>query len=197
MKFFKIGLLTLAITFSAVSFGQDVKPLRLGVRLGAPSLFTANVEYVTPLLDNRVSVIVDYMSLNPTVDEVSLDYSNFEIGSNIYLNNTGRGLYLNISYLSFDAEGTYPDVEFDDNTVGTGVGKVDFSTMNLKLGFKFGRTFFTRFEVGYGFGSIPVDEIVVQSIDGPGQSIEEIPSIPGISSSGTFLFSIGFGVAFL
>jgi hypothetical protein len=124
---FKI-LLILSCCFSyaqetittSVQKGESIKPLRIGAKLGTPSIFTANVEYVTPLLDNRVAATLDYMSLSQTVDDVSIKYNNFEFGTNVYLNNTGKGLYGSLTYFSFKSNGTFTEVEFDDFSVEDG-----------------------------------------------------------------------------
>lgn len=201
MKTFNIKIvLTLLIILTGIgtSFAQNdtlaksIKPLRFGVKIGVPHLFTANAEYVTPLLGNRVAVAVDYMSLSKTVDATQIKYNNFEIGTNIYLNKKGKGLYGGISYFSFDGDGTYTDVDFDDGSTGTGTGNIKFNTFNFKLGYKVGRTFFVRFEIGYGFGDIP-EYILVTSTSGSQTTKEEIPDIPGISTSGLLVMNFGFG----
>ena len=174
---------------------ESVKPLRVGVRLGTPHIITGNVEYVTPLLNNRVAFTLDYMSLSKTVDDVSINYNNFEFGTNVYLSNTGKGLYGAITYFSFKSEGTYTDVDFISST-NDGTGKIDFSTFNLKIGAKLGRTFYFRAEVGYGFGKIP-EFIVVESNTSTETTLEEIPEIPGISNSGLLIVNIGIGFSFL
>src|SRR5690606_27024723 len=103
--------------------------------------------------------------------------------------------YGGISYFSFDGEGTYTDIEFDDNTYGDGTGNIKFNTLNLKLGVKLGRAFFFRLEVGYGFGKIP-EYILVTSNTNSQTTEEEIPEIPGIGNSGlpVFNFGVGFGL---
>lgn len=174
---------------------ESIKPLRLGVKLGVPNILSANLEYVTPLLNNRVALMLDYMSLSKTIDDVNVNYNNFEIGTNIYINNTGKGLYGGISYFSFDAEGTYSDVEFTSST-NQGTGNIKFNTVNFKIGAKLGRTFFFRIEAGYGFGDIP-EYVVVNSNSSNETSIEEIPEITGISKSGIPVFNIGIGFSFL
>jgi len=202
-KLFIVFLLCSIISFAQETNNEEelqneeisIKPLRIGVKLGAPSLFTANIEYVTPLFDNRVAIILDYMSLSHTIDEVSLDYNNFEIGTNIYLKENGKGLYGSITYFSFKSEGVYEDAEFDD-FVGEGRTEINFNTINFKIGAKLGNAFFFRIEAGYGFGEIP-ETITVTSTQTPETIEEEIPDIPGISSSGAIVFNFGIGFAFL
>lgn len=171
---------------------RSIKPLRLGVKVGVPNILTANAEYVTPLFGNRVAIAVDYMSLSQNISDTDINYSNFEIGSNVYFNSTGKGFYGSISYFSFDGDGTYTDIEYDNGYYGDGTGSIKFNTINLKLGVKLGRTFFFRFEVGYGFGDIP-EHVLVTSTTTSQTAYEEIPEIPGISSSGVPVFNLGIG----
>lgn len=178
---------------------KSIKPLRIGAKIGVPSLITASAEYVTPLLNNRVALAIDYFALGREFDGTEIDYTNFEIGTNIYVNPRGKGFYGGISYTSFSSEGTFLDVEFDDANFSTGNGKanIDYNTLNLKVGVKLGRVFYFRMEAGYGFGTIPT-EVLVRGIDNPSlTSIEEIPDIPGISDSGIIYFNLGIGFGFL
>lgn len=177
------------------SLAQD-KPLRIGIKLGIPNIITANVEYVTPLLNNRIAIAVDYMSLSKTIDDTNINYNNFEIGTNIYLTKKGKGLYAGISYFSFGGEGTFTEVEFQPDMYEDGVGEIKFNTLNLKLGVKLGRTFYFRFEAGYGFGDIP-EFILVTSKTSNETSLEEIPEIPGLNTSGLPVFNFGIGFSFL
>lgn len=204
MKYLKPYLiLALIFVFNFNNYAQtdgniskkNIKPFRLGIKIGLPTIATVNAEYVTPLLNDRVALSLDYMSLSPSIDEIEVKYNNFEIGANIYVNSTGQGFYAGISYFNFDGEGTYPDVDFDDGSYGDGTGDIKFNTVNLKLGLKFGSTLYTRLEIGYGFGDIP-EFIEVTSEDGNSSTFEEIPDIPGLSSSGLFTANIGFGIQF-
>lgn len=173
---------------------KSIKPLRIGVKVGVPSILTVNAEYVTPLLGNRVAIFGDYMALSRTIDEEEVDYTNYEVGANIYLNSKGKGLYVAISYFSFDANALFKEVEFE-NSYEDAAGNFKFNTTNIKLGAKFGRTFYFRIEAGYGFGDIP-EEIILTSSSGETVT-EEIPDIPGITSSGLPVFNFGIGFSFL
>lgn len=202
-NFQKIALTLLMSTFlfSSLQSQSDIntkgiKPLRIGIKAGLPNILTANTEYVTPLMNNRMAIVVDYMSLSKTIDETEINYNNFEIGSNIYLKSTGKGIYGGISYFSFDSEGTFREITFDDGSAEDGTGDIKFNTVNLKLGVKVGRAFYFRFEVGYGFGNIP-EQILVKSKSSGKTTYEEIPDIPGISSSGLPVINFGIGVGLL
>src|SRR5690606_1934849 len=99
MKYLKkICLIGLLVSFSMYNFAQgdslntkSIKPLRFGVKVGVPNIITANAEYVTPLLNNRVAFSIDYMSLSKTIDDTEINFNNFEIGTNIYFNKKGKG----------------------------------------------------------------------------------------------------------
>lgn len=177
------------------NLSDDLNPLRIGFKLGVPNIATINVEYLTPLWDDRVALSVDYFSLSPNIGDDEVSYSNFELGTNIYFNNTGKGIYVGISYFAFNGDFTLKDVDFDDGSFGNGKGTVDFNTINLKLGAKIGRTFYFRIEVGYGLGDIP-NTIVVRGENGQSSS-EDISDVASYIGSGVPVFNLGFGWAFL
>ena len=129
--------------------------------------------------------------------DTSLNF--FEIGSNVYFKNTGKGFYASLSYGSFNLEGTYTDAETVNGELfeGEAEGEIDITTVNLKLGVKLGNTFYFRAEVGYGFGDIPDEVIITGTVNGqPETGVEEIPDIPGIGDNGLLVANIGFGFAF-
>lgn len=195
----KINLLWFVCMIVITIQGQEnesIKPLRIGVKIGAPSVATLSAEYVSPLLDNRVGVTLDYLPINPTFDDVSLQLRNLEVGATIYLNNTGKGLYASASYFNFNTSADVVDVDFDDGTFGSGSTQLEFGTFNVKLGLKTGRTLFLRAELGYAFGNLP-NQLVIQSTDGTSFTTEPIEDIPVLGSSGFPIFNFGFGVAFL
>ena len=175
----------------------DINPLRLGVKVGAPSFITINVEYVTPLLDNRVAFAIDYFPLSINLLDIESKFKNFEIGSNIYLNNKGKGLYGGLSYYTFNAEVTnIEEVEFDDGSFGTGETNIKFNTFNLKIGAKLGRAFYFRIELGYGFGNLP-ETVVITSTDSNSSTTEDIGEVISFLGSGVPIFNFGIGYSFL
>ena len=193
MKNIFFTLLISLISSGLYGQARPVKHLRLGVRIGAPNVFTGHIEYVTHFWEDHIAFSADFMSLSPTIDDVKLNYTEFEIGSNIYFNANGNGLYGGISYFNFDGTGSYADIEFDDGSFGAGSGDLAFNTLNLKLGFKAGRHIYFRTEVGYGFGNIP-EQIIVKGSNGQ-VAVEDIPDVIGIGASGLIIFNIGFGCA--
>lgn len=175
---------------------ESIKPLRIGFKIGAPSVWNLHAEYVTPLLDNRVAATLDYFPLKANVSDIELKLNNVEFGSNIYLQNTGKGLYLGLSYLSFNAEADVIEVEYDDGSFGDGSTSLKFGTFNVKLGAKLGRTFYFRIELGYAFGSLP-DQLIITAKNGNGSTTEPIEDISVLSNSGLPLFNFGIGFSFL
>ncbi len=177
---------------------EDINPLRIGIKAGIPSFFTINIEYVTPLLDNRVAFAVDYFPLKINLLDIDGRFNNFEIGSNIYLKNTGKGLYGGISYYMFDAKATnLTDYEFDNGSFGAGETSLKFNTFNLKIGAKLGKAFYFRIEAGYGFGNIP-ETIEITSLDGNGSITENISEVFSyIGKAGVPIFNFGIGYSFL
>lgn len=190
-----ILLFFLTLNLYAQNDDKSIKPLRIGVKIGVPNLVTANAEYVTPLFGNRLAITGDYMSFATTIDGTDITYNNFEAGTNIYFNSKGKGFYIGLSYFSFDGEGEYKDVEFNNGSIEDGTGIIDFNTINAKLGVKVGRTFYFRMEAGYSLGDIP-EFIKVTSNSGSQTTTEEIQEIPGITTSEIPYFNIGFGFSF-
>ncbi len=177
----------------------DINPFRIGVKLGVPNIIGGDLEYVTPLLDNRIALFIDYsgFKISPDDDEIKIKY--FEIGTNIYFNNKGRGLYGAISYSKLNIDGLFSETETINGTVYDGIttGDVEINTTNLKLGAKLGKKFYFRIEVGYGFGDIPQEIEVTGISNGMTQTdYIEIPDIPGITDNGLFIGNIGFGISF-
>ena len=180
-----------------LSAKEDINPLRIGVKAGIPSIFNINIEYVTPLLDNRVAFAIDYFPLKINVSDTEAKFKNFEIGSNIYIKNTGKGIYGGLSYYKFDAHAKNIDTDFDDGSSGPGETTIKFNTFNLKVGAKLGKAFYFRIELGYGFGNIP-ETIVITSEDGNSSTTEGIEeAFSYIGNAGVPIFNFGIGYSFL
>lgn len=82
---FKIELFFFFLFISGEVFAQE-KPFRLGVKIGFPNIIGGHLEYVTPLLKNKLAASIDYSSINTDnyidPDEGKLTY--FEVGLNYY-----------------------------------------------------------------------------------------------------------------
>lgn len=176
--------------------GENIKPFRIGAKIGVPNIVGGNVELV---FAKRIGLYADYSSFSGDFDDVAVSFNFFEIGTNIYFKTTGKGFYGSFSYSSFSIDGTYTDAQTigGQNFTGEATGSLEINTVNAKLGLKLGRSFYFRTEVGYGFGTVPDEVVITGNVNGVSATgTEEIPDIPGISSSGLLIFNIGFGIAF-
>lgn len=202
MKKFSIIALLLFCSFSYAQDKQDINPLRVGLKIGTPNIIGGNIEFVTPLLNNRIALFVDYSGFTLKEDASKVDLKYFEAGTNIYFKNTGKGLYASLAYGTLNLDGNYSDAETVNGTLyeGKAVGNIDVSTLNAKLGAKLGNKFYFRIEAGYGFGDIPQEIEITGTEKNTGTTktdYVEIPDdIPGIDESGYLLFNIGFGISF-
>ena len=203
----KISLLCMLL-IGSIAFSQekeeksiDVNPIRIGVKIGVPDIVAGNIEFVTPLLNNRIALFADYSKFNVNEDDAEVKVNYIEGGLNIYFNTKGRGLYASASLSNLKVDGKYTDAETRDGTLyqGSATGDVEIKTTNLKLGAKLGKKFYFRIEAGYGFGDIPQEIEVTGTEQGTGitqTDYVEIPDIPGISESGMIVANIGLGFSF-
>lgn len=211
-----VHLLVLAffILFSNVNAAQEdsadnrspkVKPFRIGAKIGFPNLIGGNVEYVTPLLKQRLSVGLDYSSISDKSIDQWIELENeafkvtyFEAGLNYYFFKPGRGLYGGVSYGVFDAEFIFTGVESEEDTgqsSGTADTGISHSTMNVKLGAKWGGTIYFRPEVGYSFSRLPEEvDVNVRFPDGSTESQSQELPISEINKG--LIFNLGLGLAF-
>jgi len=201
---FKMILVVVLLFTSSIIFSQE-KPFRIGVKIGFPNAVGANVEYVLPLLDNKLSVSLDYTGLKLDKyldyegDKAKLNY--MEVGLNYYFSKEGKGFYGGISYGIFKSEGTAVDLDSEvDNNKYDGVGtfEVTNSSVNIKLGAKLGGLFYFRPEVGFAFSGFPkAIDMDVRFPDGSTevQAVIYEDDLPSIVTSG-LMFNIGFGFAF-
>ncbi|WZL89411.1 hypothetical protein VS868_01300 [Salinimicrobium sp. 3283s] len=185
-----------------------VRPIRLGVKIGFPNMVGGNVEYVTPLLNDKVSVILDYSTIESDwflsedesgdTETTDLSYSYIEGGINYYIFKAGKGLYAGVSYGQMKFEGQ-TDVN-EDGMDGTGYIDYDHSSFNIKLGAKLGGLFYFRPEIGYAFSSLP-KTIDYQVRYPDGTTERDIYDFEEELASADILFkgliaNIGFGFSF-
>jgi len=198
MRTIKRLSLLLFVLFSFAAFAQ--KTASVGIKAGFPNVAGANAELILPLLDNRLSVYVDYskFEIEPE-DNASVDFKYKEYGANFYIGpRAGRGLYLSAGRGDFDSKILLTNIELDGGRTGEGDTRLRFESTNFKIGLRTGGMVYVRIEAGYGLGEIP-EEIVFEarSSDGYKETVTEpIPDIPGISGSGVAILNIGFGIAF-
>lgn len=153
---------------------RKVRPIRIGAKIGFPNLVGGNLEYVTPLLNKKLSIYGDFSTLKSKwveLEEIedyygnsgeqnTYDFKYIEGGLNYYFFKPGRGLYGGMSYGAINIRGTEYGLASNDemDTSGKrGVGTIDMThtSFNLKLGAKLGGLFYFRPEVGYSFSTLP------------------------------------------
>lgn len=217
-NFSRVNKLTLllALIISNMAFSQsddlnevknnDLRPYRIGVKIGTPMAVGLDLEYVTPLWNGRIAPSLNFTTVGLSIDdETKLNYTAFELGSNIYFNGRGdgRGFYGALSYQHMNAKLKQEDYEAEDGRLfeGTATSKITYGGLNAKIGVKVGRTFYFRTELGYSFGSIPTNIVTTGTYNGKpatdNQDItEDLDDTVIISSGGMPLFNIGFGFAF-
>ncbi|MBU1012145.1 MAG: hypothetical protein KKG99_04015 [Bacteroidetes bacterium] len=190
-----ISLVVLVLLIAAQLNAQE-KPFRIGVKVGFPNILTGNIEYVTPLVEQRLAFMIDYSTYSFNDQDVSLNYSYFEAGINYYLRREGHGPYVAISYTNMNVDLTYENVESDQNSgeFGSATAGIGMNTLNIKLGAKWGGLIYFRPEIGYSFTPLPnTIDIQVNFNNSPSEiHIEEVPSI----ITGGLIFNIGFGFSF-
>ena len=200
---------TILVLVSITVFGQndtdELRPYRIGLKIGIPNAASLEFEYVTPLLNNSVALFVNYTGAKFNIDDVQSSLNVFEIGSNIYFSKSreGRGLYGALSYQNINANLEIEDYEAEDGTLyeGNARTEVSYNGLNLKVGAKLGRKFFFRTEIGYSLGGIPKEILVEGTYQGEpiSETIstqDEIDDLPFIFQNGLPIFNLGIGYAF-
>lgn len=189
----KILISLIFILIASTTFA--LKPFRIGARVGVPNVVSLNAEFVLPILGHRVAPIVDYSSFSLNIEDVSVDFTYLEAGVNFYLAPNGKWLYANMSYINMKTDLEYTELISIDGTQSAGVAtaKVDINSFSVKIGAKLGGMFYFRPEIGYLVS--PLDDTIEINAEFLGfneTQIEEIPS----ALTGSFIFNIGFGIAF-
>ena len=155
---------------------KKLRPFRIGAKVGFPNIIGGNLEYVTPLLNNKLAVNLDYSKIKSdwllTGEEAEaagdneFDYNYLEGGLNYYFFKPGRGLYGGVSYGNINIKGT---VHYEDSR---DIIDASHGSMNIKLGAKLGGLIYFRPEVGYSFSPLP-DNVEATKVynDGSRESI--------------------------
>lgn len=203
MKKITTQLLLIVLAIGSFSgLGQET-PIRIGIHGGIPQL-GLHTEYVTLLLNGRLGFKVGYetgvgqypwYSLlvgNSRSDEISA----LSIGTNFYLFQQGKGLYLNANYVRINGELRYVDYDegFENEYRGSYAYKKN--DISLKIGALFGKRFYVRPEIGLFINPFPDgsnSEIILTANNG--NTITNIQSTQ-FSAGDKLILSVGFGYSF-
>ena len=183
---------------------NKVKRFAIGVKAGSPIGIGGSVEAVLPIGGNRLAPYLDISRFNDIdVDDVFVDHKYLEYGFNLYFGQRGIGFYLGLGTSSTTTDFAYADEIADSGNayIGEATTSIDLDLVNIKLGFKTGRTVYFRIELGYGFGEIPQELVITGTTEVMGvrqteTSIEEIPDIPGWGENGMLIGNISIGLSF-
>ena len=205
----KLVILLSLVLFSNRAFSQvekvealdsiKVKHINLVVKLGIPNLIGGSAEIILPILGNRIGPYFDYSGFSIDTDEIGTSFSYLEYGANLYFNQKGNGFFLSLGQGKFNTELAFNALDFGNLLVLPEPITTDFNfnTTNIKLGIKSGGTFYFKFELGFGLADIPDSVDFIATYGGITKSFsEELPPIPGISTSGILIGNIGFGFSF-
>ncbi len=179
---------------------EKVKRFSLGAKLGIPNVIGGSAEVVLPVFHNRLAPYLDYNNFSLNTEDSKVSFSYREFGANIYIKDQGKGFYVGLGSAKMNADLLYTDLVFSKNGVTTtGKADVDFNldTFNVKMGIKSGGTFYFRFELGFGIGTVPdAINFTATSAGITQQFTEKLPAIPGISTNGLLIGNVGFGFSF-
>ncbi|MCP4550565.1 MAG: hypothetical protein GY834_00675, partial [Bacteroidetes bacterium] len=192
------------IVITTTQLSAQEKPFRIGAKVGFPNILSGNIEFVTPLADKRISVMIDYSSFSfdnllelEQVDiDDNLDFSYFEIGVNYYFFKEGKGLYGSLSYTSMSLDLTFEvEEKGTSDLIGSATAKPSMNTLNLKIGAKWGGLIYFRPEIGFSFNPLP--STVSAKVHFPDQTDTTTYEREILAELTTgLLVNIGFGFAF-
>jgi len=191
-----LGLVGIYAMTNLSNVSAQDKPFRIGLKIGYPQLVGLNLEYVTPLLNKKLSADLDFSYFSFNTDPAPVKYTNFAIGADYYLIGEGRGIYLGLAYGRSSFSASEDVISTDPGTLGqvsTAKASVGINTFNLKIGGKHGGLFYFRWELGYRVGPKNLDLVETATFPG-GYTQTNTQSLP-ISGSGP-IADIGFGLAF-
>lgn len=185
-----ILLLLILLGFSDTSYSQEL-PYRIGITVGTPNLIGLDIEYVTPALNEKLAPTLDFSLINiEDGSDVDISFSYLEFGANYYFGKKSKGFYGHLSYGRIGFTGNYNDPDY-----GSGEGKLSLSSVNFKVGAKWGNRLYLRPEIG--FASFIGDPIVRVTYNNPSSNStiivqEKIPNY----IDGDLVFNLGLGLAF-
>ncbi|MGB0395520.1 MAG: hypothetical protein ACPGC6_02000 [Flavobacteriaceae bacterium] len=184
----------------SLSVEYDIKRVSAGLKFGFPYMAVVGAQYTLPFFDNHFAPYFDYSQYSYEKNNEDAEFRFLEWGISYFFKEKSKGLYVGLSNSNLSYKVNFMNVALENGSKGSGNGKVDLGTTNLRLGLKTGGAFYFRIEMGYGFGDLP-KKLSFRAIDNSDPSYselstKEIPEINGVSESGMLVGNIGFGISF-
>ena len=190
LNFVFICFLVLVTAVNSKVFGQE-NPFRIGVKVGFPQVAGLNLEYVTPLLNKRLGVDVDYSYIPLSPNQATIKYTDFALFLNYYFNHEGHGFYGGIGYSHIGLKVT-KDVNFADGSTQSGNADIGINALNIKIGGKYGKLLYFRWELGGSLAlNTPVFAVVATS-----NGVTNTKSFNSPFKGNGPIADIGFGFSF-
>lgn len=184
----------------SLSVEYDIKRVSAGLKFGFPYMAVVGAQYTLPFFYNHFAPYFDYSQYSYEKNNEDAEFRFLEWGISYFFKEKSKGLYVGLSNSNLSYKVNFMNVALENGSKGSGNGKVDLGTTNLRLGLKTGGAFYFRIEMGYGFGDLP-KKLSFRAIDNSDPSYselstKEIPEINGVSESGMLVGNIGFGISF-
>lgn len=186
---------------------REIRRIRIGGKLGIPNLVGGNLEFVTPLMENKLAVSLDYSGMKGAFNDlfnegekIDVRYRYLTGGVNYYFFTPASGLYGGLGYSKIGIKGDVM-IPSEDPSEEPETGIVDFDhhSLYMKLGAKIGGFFYFRPELGFSFSALPTSIKYTRTTGNQPQEDNEIdfngagylsPLFSGI------IFNFGIGFAF-
>ncbi len=194
-----ICLFALAFT-NFTSAQDDLKPLRIGLKFGIPTLAGLNVEYLTPKLNNRLAADLDLSYINYSIGSIQMNYIYSGLGANYYFFKPGKGLYGGLGYGLIRNAATATISVVQEGIFLESIGKASnfHHNLNMKIGGKHGDRIYFRWELGYALNFISSDLVASGDANANIAGVKPVHIENKISTpvSSLPIINVGLGVAF-
>ena len=191
LTFSLIGILLVMHAVNSNVSGQEL-PFRIGLKIGYPQIAGLNLEYVTPLLSKRLAADIDFSYLPVSKNTTTVTYSNLALFANYYFFKEGRGFYGGFGYSRMGFDATKNVTFASDGTTQKGTANIGINSLNLKVGGKYGKLFYFRWELGWSLAlNSPVFEVTAVN-----NGVTQTESFSSPISGGGPIADIGFGFSF-
>ena len=195
-----LPLIIISNVRDSLSFEHDIKRFSAGLKFGLPYMVAIGAQYTLPFFDNHFAPYFDYSRYSYEDFNREAQFRFSEWGISYFVREKGKGVYLGLSNSNLSYQADFTNIVLKNDSKGSGTGKVDMRTTNLRLGLKTAGTLYFRIEIGYGFGNLPKLVTFTATDDfNPNHkelTIKDIPGIDGVSEKGMLVGNLGFGISF-